>query len=201
MSEHWNRQANTWTNDVSIQWRIYMSSSSPNELTLDISVLFLSQKSCNVPNSSSTEVKYTSPSQEACTMFCFVVVLHQFLSKFCRVTSQALRQSYDCPSASEVILKNMGKRNLQSRDRINTTKQNIQQTVCIQLSAVKIWSNITWSFIQHFSYWGVNQNLYSQKTPISRSSRWVIACLSIVSILYKTGHVMTALHCIFWDKL
>ena len=43
-------------------------------------------------------------------LLCFVVVWYRsVLSIFFRVTSLALGQSYDCPSASEVILKNMGK--------------------------------------------------------------------------------------------
>ena len=52
----------------------------------------------------------------SCDLFCFIVTdnislgIHVIcLHIFFRVTSLALGQSYDCPSASEVTLKDMGK--------------------------------------------------------------------------------------------
>ena len=52
-------------------------------------------------------------SQELCMCFftlCFIMGCLQFiLPIFFRVTSLALGQSYDCPSASEATLKNNGK--------------------------------------------------------------------------------------------
>ena len=42
----------------------------------------------------------------------------QYLPKFFRVASLALGQSYDCPSAREATLKNMGKYSTQIKESI-----------------------------------------------------------------------------------
>ena len=56
------------------------------------------------------DIQYTPRNmQMVLALLCFVVVWYRFLPISFRVTSLALGQSYDCPSASEVNLKDMGK--------------------------------------------------------------------------------------------
>ena len=67
-------------------------------------------------------------------MVCFIVLMFRWLwiqvsywLIFIRVASLALGQSYDSPSAIEVILKNMGT----IGQYLTTTTHNIPQTVCL----------------------------------------------------------------------
>ena len=63
---------------------------------------------------------------------------------FFRVSSLALGQSYDCPSASEVTLKNMGK----TGQHLTTTEHNktdIMWHICLEASVVKSRKFCHWS--------------------------------------------------------
>ena len=59
-----------------------------------------------------------------------------------RVTSLALGQSFDCPSASEATLKNMGKYSLSIHCHVTTTKQSTTKTcisymICVVCNDIK----------------------------------------------------------------
>ena len=70
-------------------------------------ILFLSS-GVLIPNASLSIQYIPRIIHKACNSLCFLVVWQQsFLLKFFGIASQALGQSYDCPSASEAILKNM----------------------------------------------------------------------------------------------
>ena len=62
-----------------------------------------------------------------CALLCFGSLLTYQLPLSFRAVSLALGQSYDCPSANEAILKDMGK----ISQYLSTTKHNNAETLCI----------------------------------------------------------------------
>ena len=76
--------------------------------------------------------KFTAHPKKYTHDSCFVVVwYHLILPISFRVTSLALGQSYDCPSACEVILKNMGKPIQWNIMNYDITETKPIKTMCI----------------------------------------------------------------------
>ena len=68
-----------------------------------------------------------------CYLWWWIRVIH--LPIFFRISSQAPGQSYDCPGACEVTLKNMGK----TKRYQSTTKHHKARTMCIILEMYSTW--------------------------------------------------------------
>ena len=102
------------------------------------------QNDPRISSHTQTKILRYSISHRLCTHFCcalfccscminfwYIYMIH-FTISF-RVTSLALGQSYDCPSASEVILKDMGK--------INEHQTTTHIVITLGLTSIRHWSN------------------------------------------------------------
>ena len=138
-----------------------------------------------------------SISQEICTRFCFAVLCCSYtltdLPISIRLTSLALWQSNDCPSASKATLMNMDKYfmwiHYERLHNHNNARHN--KTVCIFLGIYCNRLRFQWVFLPHYHHeWGVWCNISSQ-------------CMTNVltySCIYKL-HLSCAQHIIFCRSL
>ena len=117
------------------------------------------QKTGSIPYSVAQELCIWSVH---CRVFFYMVRYRLILSIFFRVTSLALGQSYDCPSANEAILKNMDKNFTRIHQKLwynhNKTKHNEVMENNVPADDLGVWLRILTS---HQHRWYCSNDLIS----------------------------------------
>ena len=141
--DHWKEMSSCWRNFAPevVKMTTYRPANMENLINLrDFSFHWWAMW-CDA---SDLRVFLYSISHKICTRFCRVLfccgcIVMAHLPMFFRVTSLALGQSYDCPSASDVTLKDMGK----------SAGRKAQQNKT-QASVIRIYDS--WGVLQIYMY-------------------------------------------------
>ena len=129
--------------------------------------------------------------------------IHMIYSlKSFRITSLALGQSYDCPSASEVILKDMGKNH--PLPNYNKTHKNMSCVYTFQ-NVLHVKEQLLYKMGTLISQWVWNLELLvtileCKKHPVEYAHDFVVHCFMMVKFLensygnFTNAHFSVLLH-------